>query len=30
MTCEREEDFLNQMREIASWEASDSEIAFAS
>ena len=30
MTCEREEDFLQQMREIANWKVSDDELAFAS
>ena len=29
MTCEREEDFLYQMREIARWTVSDSELAVA-
>ena len=29
MICEREEDFLYQMREIASWTISDSELAVA-
>jgi tRNA-dihydrouridine synthase B len=30
MTCEREEDFLQQMREIASWKFSNSKLAYAS